>query len=214
MNNLKDWLNTKHTSTTSPTKSLYRFNSWVWSEFYQRDRPLRRYSHDEGGQIFKHDNGFQITESSLHDPVLEEILLEAVTDDKPASYYLGYVLKEQEMIRKGQLWNQLRENLPRIEDHDFPAERERNMPVVPLDVLAYYRSGHYHEDMNGAIYIILDGLVYLAKKISALAHPDPVAAKTALTAARLFLYRHEFFHHKMDMWTFRAEALHQNTLHS
>src|SRR4028118_2085629 len=73
---------------------------------------------------------------------------------------------------------------------------------VPADLLAFYLPFHLFPDDWG-IYILASGVRYLARIIrlqSKLEQADP------LLVSRLFLYYHELYHHKVEMFVTRLEV--------
>lgn len=72
---------------------------------------------------------------------------------------------------------------------------------VPADLLAFYLPFHLFPDDWG-IYILASGVRYLARIIRI---QSKLEQADALLVSRLFLYYHELYHHKVEMFVTRLE---------
>jgi predicted RNA binding protein YcfA (HicA-like mRNA interferase family) len=73
---------------------------------------------------------------------------------------------------------------------------------VPADLLAFYLPFHLFPDDWG-IYILASGVRYLARIIRL---QSQLEQADALLVSRLFLYYHELYHHKVEMFVTRLEV--------
>jgi predicted RNA binding protein YcfA (HicA-like mRNA interferase family) len=73
---------------------------------------------------------------------------------------------------------------------------------VPADLLAFYLPFHLFPDDWG-IYILASGVRYLARIIRL---QSKLEEADALLVSRLFLYYHELYHHKVEMFVTRLEV--------
>ena len=92
----------------------------------------------------------------------------------------------------------------------LPRERSPGAPISggrsripPIDALAFYIPFHYYPKWWG-IYLTVEGLFYLGEQIKLRAPAVP--SWVALDFAKVFLYRHEFFHHKIESFATRMEC--------
>jgi predicted RNA binding protein YcfA (HicA-like mRNA interferase family) len=76
------------------------------------------------------------------------------------------------------------------------------------DSLAFYLPFHYYYPDWWGIYLLFDGVVWLAKQIQ-IHSAGRISGPFAIQAARLFLYRHEAFHHKTECFATRLETTHR-----
>ncbi len=96
---------------------------------------------------------------------------------------------------------------PEIEDI-FPTFAKTNFgqkvgnKKVPADLLAFYLPFHLFPDDWG-IYILASGVRYLARIIRL---QSKLEEADALLVSRLFLYYHELYHHKVEMFVTRLEV--------
>jgi len=96
---------------------------------------------------------------------------------------------------------------PEIEDI-FPTFAKTNFgqkvgnKKVPADLLAFYLPFHLFPDDWG-IYILASGVQYLARIIRL---QSKLEEADALLVSRLFLYYHELYHHKVEMFVTRLEV--------
>ena len=79
------------------------------------------------------------------------------------------------------------------------------------DCLAFYLPFHYYYPDWWGIYLLFDGVVWLAKQIQ-IHSAGRIGGPFAIQAARLFLYRHESFHHKTECFATRLETSHRKAL--
>lgn len=92
----------------------------------------------------------------------------------------------------------------------LPRERYPGAPtyggssrIPPIDALAFYIPFHYYPKWWG-IYLTVEGLFYLGEQIKLRAPSVP--SRVTLDFAKVFLYRHEFFHHKIESFATRMEC--------
>lgn len=78
----------------------------------------------------------------------------------------------------------------------------------PADCLAFYLPFHYYYPTWWGIYILAEGVQWLARDIVTRSGGD-VGMRDATDAARLFLYYHEAFHHKAECFATRLELTHR-----
>lgn len=81
----------------------------------------------------------------------------------------------------------------------------------PTDSLAFYNPFHYFDESTWGVYILVEGVAYLANEIRRRAS-GPISSTLAWQAARLFLYHHEAFHHKTECFATRLEVTHRKPL--
>ncbi len=80
--------------------------------------------------------------------------------------------------------------------------------MTPPDCLAFYLPFHYYHPEWWGVYLIYDGVVWLANEIRKRAGYQ-ISWHLSLTSARLFLYYHEAFHHKTECFATRLELTHR-----
>jgi predicted RNA binding protein YcfA (HicA-like mRNA interferase family) len=78
----------------------------------------------------------------------------------------------------------------------------------PPDCLAFYLPFHYYYPTWWGIYILAEGVQWLARDIVGRSGGS-VEMREATEAARLFLYYHEAFHHKTECFATRLELTHR-----
>ena len=91
-----------------------------------------------------------------------------------------------------------------------PFEDPTKMP--PTDALAFYLPFHYYHPTYWGVYLVLEGVIFLADQIVKRSN-GVVRPRLAMQAARLFLYYHEAFHHKTECFASRLELTHRNPLY-
>jgi predicted RNA binding protein YcfA (HicA-like mRNA interferase family) len=82
----------------------------------------------------------------------------------------------------------------------------------PPDCLAFYLPFHYYYPEWWGVYLLYDGVVWLAREIQKLSK-GMISGVSAVQAARLFLYYHEAFHHKTECFATRLEITHRKPLY-
>lgn len=80
--------------------------------------------------------------------------------------------------------------------------------MPPPDCLAFYLPFHYYHPTWWGVYILLEGVQWLAAEIVRRTKGS-VSMRTAIRSARLFLYYHEAFHHKTECFATRMELTHR-----
>lgn len=80
--------------------------------------------------------------------------------------------------------------------------------MPPPDCLAFYLPFHYYHPNWWGVYLLLDGVIWLAGEIVRRSG-GIVSGRQAMQAARLFLYHHEAFHHKTECLSARLELTHR-----
>jgi predicted RNA binding protein YcfA (HicA-like mRNA interferase family) len=93
-----------------------------------------------------------------------------------------------------------------------PAPYVDKTQMPPVDCLAFYLPFHYYFPTYWGIYLLFEGVQWLANKIyrDSMGRVNP---KNAIRAARLFLYYHEAFHHKTECFATRLELTHRKPLY-
>lgn len=90
-----------------------------------------------------------------------------------------------------------------------PSRHKPESPYSPPpDSLAFYLPFHYYYPRLWGVYLLLDGVIWLAGDLIRRSH-GAVSARKAIQAARLFLYYHEAFHHKTECFSTRLELTHR-----
>lgn len=90
---------------------------------------------------------------------------------------------------------------------------QKQWKTVAPDCLAFYLPFHfYHPDWWG-IYLIAEGVRELASYLR-WATNRKLQTSDAVTIARLFLYRHESFHHSVECFATRLEVVQRTPLYS
>ena len=79
-------------------------------------------------------------------------------------------------------------------------------PIPPIDALAFYLPFHYYPKWWG-IYLTFEGVYFLTSEITTRAHGHSVPWYVARDFAKVFLFRHEFFHHKVETLATRMECV-------
>ena len=79
-------------------------------------------------------------------------------------------------------------------------------PIPPIDALAFYLPFHYYPKWWG-IYLTFEGVYFLTSEITKRAHGHGVPWYVARDFAKVFLFRHEFFHHKVETLATRMECV-------
>ena len=92
-----------------------------------------------------------------------------------------------------------------------PVPRPPTAPVPPPDCLAFYLPFHYYHPTWWGVYLLLDGVVWLAADIWRRSRRK-ITPIQAVEAARLFLYYHEAMHHKTECFATRLELTHRTPL--
>jgi len=82
--------------------------------------------------------------------------------------------------------------------------------IPPTDSLAFYLPYHYFHPIWWGIYIRVEGLAFISRWIKD-RHPL-VTSRQANSAARIFLFYHEAFHHKTECFATRLEVTHRKPL--
>lgn len=80
--------------------------------------------------------------------------------------------------------------------------------MPPPDCLAFYLPFHYYHPTWWGVYLLLEGVVWLAGEIVRRSNGS-VSKHLAMQSARLFLYYHEAFHHKTECFATRLELTHR-----
>ena len=84
--------------------------------------------------------------------------------------------------------------------------------MPPPDCLAFYLPfHHYHPDWWG-VYLLYEGVSWLAAEIIRRSNNE-IGRREAFAAARLFLYYHEAFHHKVECFAARLELTHREAFY-
>ena len=89
----------------------------------------------------------------------------------------------------------------------------------PPDAFAFYLPFHYYHPALWGVYLIAEGVLWLAIQLRKHSGWDAersdwkLSAKKAIVGAQLFLYHHEAFHHKTESFATRLEVSHRQTLY-
>ncbi len=86
-----------------------------------------------------------------------------------------------------------------------PPERDN---FIPPDCLAFYLPFHYHYPDWWGIYLVHEGVEWLANKLSEL-DGGSLPPSIYRIASRRFLYHHEFYHHRVESLAARLESVHR-----
>jgi len=84
--------------------------------------------------------------------------------------------------------------------------------MPPPEWLAFYLPFHYYYRDWWGVYLIAEGVQWLAEEIVRRSK-GAVPNHRAWQAARLFLYHHEAFHHKVECFGLRLETTHREALY-
>jgi hypothetical protein len=77
--------------------------------------------------------------------------------------------------------------------------------MPPPDCFAFYLPFHYYHPTWWGVYLLLEGVLWLASEIVRRAG-GRVSMKDAVCVARMFLYYHEAFHHKTECFATRIAS--------
>ncbi|OPY76621.1 MAG: YcfA-like protein [Syntrophorhabdus sp. PtaU1.Bin050] len=88
----------------------------------------------------------------------------------------------------------------------IPYTHQPMMP--PPDCFAFYLPFHYYHPDWWGVYLLYDGVLWLAGQIQKLSG-ETVSHELAFQAAHLFLYYHEAFHHQTECFATRLELTHR-----
>lgn len=146
--------------------------------------------------------GYDIFETDPNGSIFDGIDVGGIIDEYEDPIWPGDDINERTSIPTG---NRVGNNGPyggSLQDYDSSTGA-----YPPPDCLAFYLPFHYyyHHGWWG-IYILHEGLEYLARLIYTWAHPRPAKA-LALKAAHMFLYYHEAFHHRTECLGTRFELI-------
>lgn len=99
-------------------------------------------------------------------------------------------------------------NMPGLPKGRYPGASTfgGSSPIPPIDALAFYLPFHYYPKWWG-IYLTFEGVYFLTSKIAKSAHGHEVPWDVARDFAKVFLFRHEFFHHKVETLATRMECV-------
>jgi hypothetical protein len=84
--------------------------------------------------------------------------------------------------------------------------------MPPPDSLAFYLPFHYYFPDWWGVYLLYEGVEWLAAEIIGRTNSQ-VSRRQASEAARLFLYYHEAFHHKTECFAIRLELAHRRAFY-
>ena len=85
--------------------------------------------------------------------------------------------------------------------------------MPPTDCLAFYLPFHYYHPTWWGVYLLFDGVVWLAGEIVKRSGWT-VGRLQAIRAARMFLYYHEAFHHRTECFATRLEVTHRKPFYT
>jgi hypothetical protein len=89
-----------------------------------------------------------------------------------------------------------------------PASTIDAKEMPPPECFAFYLPFHYYHPTWWGVYLLLEGVQWLAHEIVRRSDGE-VSAREAICAARMFLYYHEAFHHKTECFATRLEVTHR-----
>jgi predicted RNA binding protein YcfA (HicA-like mRNA interferase family) len=89
-----------------------------------------------------------------------------------------------------------------------PISYDKAMNTPAPDCLSFYLPFHYYHPDSWGVYLIYEGVLWLAGEIVRQSG-SRVSRRSAFEAARLFLYYHEAFHHKTECFATRLELTHR-----
>jgi predicted RNA binding protein YcfA (HicA-like mRNA interferase family) len=89
-----------------------------------------------------------------------------------------------------------------------PASTIDPKEMPPPECFAFYLPFHYYYPTWWGVYLLLEGIQWLAHEIVRRSDGE-VSAREAICAARMFLYYHEAFHHKTECFATRLEVTHR-----
>jgi hypothetical protein len=98
-------------------------------------------------------------------------------------------------------------HVPGLEHFGRPVPNSDQSRMPPPDNLAFYLPFHYYYPDWWGIYLLYDGVRWLAAEIVRRSR-NKVGQRQAFESARLFLYYHEAFHHKTECFATRLELTH------
>jgi hypothetical protein len=84
--------------------------------------------------------------------------------------------------------------------------------MPPPDCLAFYLPFHYYHPDWWGVYLLYEGVLWLAAEIMRRPNNE-VWRRQTFEAARLFLYYHEVFHHKTECFATRLELTHRKAFY-
>lgn len=93
-----------------------------------------------------------------------------------------------------------------------PIPRSTDSLYPPPDVFAFYFPFHYFYPDWWGIYVLLEGQLELSAILQKIANGS-ISAAVADSAARIFLYGHEAFHHSVESFATRLEVTHRRPLY-
>jgi predicted RNA binding protein YcfA (HicA-like mRNA interferase family) len=101
--------------------------------------------------------------------------------------------------------------LPPVPGEPFPGYPQESSAIAPPpDALAFYLPFHYFHPLWWGIYLMIDGIDSLA---TYLRRESGICYGTASRVARMFLYGHEIFHHKAEVYAVRMEIAYRKPLY-
>ena len=89
-----------------------------------------------------------------------------------------------------------------------PVPSTHPQQAPPPDSLAFYLPFHYYHPGWWGVYLIYEGVLWLAGDIMKRSNFN-LSNRRAFESARLFLYYHEAFHHKVECFATRLELTHR-----
>ncbi|MGH7724245.1 MAG: type II toxin-antitoxin system HicA family toxin [Candidatus Eiseniibacteriota bacterium] len=82
----------------------------------------------------------------------------------------------------------------------------------PPDALAFYLPFHYFHPTWWGVYLVLEGVHWLAQQLT-VNSSGALSGRDSMIAARIFLYGHEAFHHAVEVFATRLEITHRSPLY-
>jgi len=93
-----------------------------------------------------------------------------------------------------------------------PVQYTDRSRMPPPECLAFYLPFHYYYPEWWGVYLLYEGVLWLAGEIMRRSG-NQVGRRQAFEAARLFLYYHEAFHHKTECFAIRLELAHRQAFY-
>ena len=101
--------------------------------------------------------------------------------------------------------------LPPVPGEPFPGYPQESPAIdPPPDALAFYLPFHYFHPLWWGIYLMVDGIDKLA---TYLRRESGICYGMASRVARMFLYGHELFHHRAEVYAVRMEVAYRKPLY-
>jgi len=104
------------------------------------------------------------------------------------------------------------DRFPGMPIEDYNPGGGGGVPPAPADAYAFYLPFHLYRNRGWGIYLIAERVVELARHFFNECHPH-LTEDEATVATRLYLYEHEYFHYKAEMFSVGLEASHRKRIY-